>query len=216
MRKVAFVSGAASDDGAAIVRQLVKDGYSVAINDKDEEKAKALAKKDGKNITFLSGNVYTEAGADALFQKFSDSFERLDLLVCNAVDFTPDTFEELSADDLRDGFRNSVIPAMLCIQRTSAIMIEKKIPGRILIASTENAHESDKDQFSMSVEGWALRGMTRATAKQLAKADIKVNAYCVGDVPPEGVAGLVSYLASDWNQDITGQNIMVNDGTYMD
>lgn len=97
------------------------------------------------------------------------------------------------------------------------MMKEHKHGGHIVNMSRDNAFVTDPNKFIPSTTAWAMRGTTRAMAKQLAKPDIKVNACCVGDkAAPEEVANAVLFLADDGNRNMTGQNIMVNHGTYMD
>ncbi len=166
----------------------------------------------------VEGDILNDDGARVIVDQASRKFGSLDVLINNAGDYPMGTtFEDTTADDLRKAFRSNVVAAMCVTKAATAKMKELGIAGHVLNASRDNAFVTEKDAFLPSTTAWAMRGTTRAMAKQVAKADIKVNAYCVGgEATDEEVANVVAYLAGPLNNDITGQNVMINRGRYMD
>lgn len=215
MPKTVLITGALNANGRAIAKRFCEDGFQVVLHDADEKQTEEFAKEIG--AVSVGGDLCTDEGAQKAVDSVVSACGGIDVLINNAGDYPAGTFEETTADDLRNAFHSNVIASLCVSKAVSANMKKRKTGGHILNASRDNAFTTDKNQFVPSVTAWAMRGTTRATAKQLSKADIKVNAYCVGgDVTPEETANVAAFLASDINADITGQNIMVNNGEYMD
>lgn len=215
MAKTVLLTGALGPNGREIAQLFHEQGYQVVIQDADAAGAAALAKALG--VKAVTGDICTDEGAKAVAEAAKEACGSIDILINNAGDYPASTFEDATADDLRKAFRSNVIAAMCTTKAVSAIMKEQKKGGRIVNMSRDNAFVTDPEQFLPSTTAWAMRGTTRAMAKQLAKPDIKVNACCVGgEATPEEVANVVMFLADDGNRNMTGQNIMVNHGAYME
>lgn len=215
MPKTVLITGALGPNGRCIARLFAKEGYNVVLQDEDAAGVEEFAKELG--ATAVAGDICTDEGAQSVVDVAKKAAGTLDILINNAGKYPSGTFDEVTADDLRAAFKSNVIAAMCVTKAVSAVMKEQKTGGHIVNMSRDNAFGTEADKFLPSTTAWAMRGTTRAMAKQLAKPDIKVNACCVGDkATPEEVAGVVMYLADDGNRNTTGQNIMVNHGTYMD
>ncbi len=215
-KRIAVITDALSATGKAISNQLAADGFSLALVAENKAEAEEFAATLNTDTYVVTGNLYTEEGAKAVFDNIENYYGKIDALVNMGEAFSPGTFLEKSADELRSSFKNNVVKMMACAQAMSSLWKKEKQPGQIVNESTDNAFTTESDRFIGSTVSWAIRGTTRAMAKSLAKYDIKVNAFCSGDSTPDEVAGLVSYLVSEKNVNMTGQNIMVNNGTYLD
>lgn len=215
MPKTVLIAGVLGSNGKAIARLFAQKGYQVAVQDEDYAGAKTFAEEIG--ATAIAGDITSDDGATAVAKAAKNDYGTIDILINNAGKYPAGTFDEVTADDLRAAFKSNVIAAMCVTKAVSAIMKEQKTGGHIVNMSRDNAFVTDPERFIPSTTAWAMRGTTRAMAKQLAKPDIKVNACCVGDkATPEEVANAVMFLADDGNRNMTGQNIMVNHGIYMD
>ncbi len=128
-------------------------------------------------------------------------------------------------------------------------MVKQGTKGKIINASSIAGHEGFVPLAAYSASKFAVRGLTQTAAKELAKYQITVNAYCPGIVltpmwdeidrrlgeinhvpvgeslketmkgialdrgeTPADVANLVSFLASDKADYITGQAMIVDGG----
>jgi 3-hydroxy acid dehydrogenase/malonic semialdehyde reductase len=80
----ALITGAAGGMGTAIARALVQDGYRVILADKDDGKARALAKELGPRSTALILDVTDGAKVDRLLDLIPEEFRPIDVLVNNA------------------------------------------------------------------------------------------------------------------------------------
>lgn len=216
MKEVAYITHSETPLSQAILLRLSNEGMDFVVDSSLPDSLKETLQKKGSKILAVSGNLEKEEDVKAIFAKIEQEYGRIDVLVNNSFRAAKKSFEETSYEEFQADFRHCVIETMLVSQEASALMTKKKIHGHIANASSDHAFVVDPKEFDSSVDAWALRGTTRAMAKQLAKADIKVNAFCIGEADPEGVAELVAFLVGDVNVNMTGQNVMVNGGRYMD
>src|ERR1700685_3539548 len=87
----AVVTGGGSGIGAATVRLLARDGFRVAVFDRNGDAAQQVARAAGSNHLARAVDVTDEAAMRAAFAEVDAAFGRLDALVTCAgiVDMTP-------------------------------------------------------------------------------------------------------------------------------
>jgi uncharacterized oxidoreductase len=87
MKKVALVTGGSSGLGYALAELLGKDGYTVVIVARNQERInKAVASLSAMNITVkgMSCDITDEAGLKKVFEQVKAEYEKIDYLVLNA------------------------------------------------------------------------------------------------------------------------------------
>ena len=230
--KKAVVTGGAGGIGAAICRELAKDGYQVFINySNSRDKAERLAEETGE--TAVGFDVTDEAAVRDFFNKEKD----IDLLVNNAGISEIDLFTSIQQEKSRRIMEVNLIGAMNCARAVLPDMIHRKSGCIINISSMwGQCGASCEVDYSASKAG--LIGFTKALAKEVAPSGIRVNCVAPGfimtemnsrfseedlelireDIPlgifgePRHIADAVSFLASERAEYITGQIIAVNGG----
>src|SRR6266404_8061732 len=86
-KRVALVTGANKGIGLETVRQLAKQGITVLLGARDEQRGKDAAAKlqgEGLDVQFLHLDVNEAATHEAARQFIEESFGKLDILVNNA------------------------------------------------------------------------------------------------------------------------------------
>ena len=83
-QKVAIVTGGGKGIGEAIVRQLVCDGFKVAIAELDMESASKLEEELKDNTKAYKVNVADHNGVFKLVEDVVNDFGRLDVMINNA------------------------------------------------------------------------------------------------------------------------------------
>ncbi len=177
--KIALITGGALGMGAAEAALFVKAGAEVVITDIDAEKCEQTAKSIGPNCQFHAQDVTSEAEWSRVIEKIETDFGRLDVLVNNAGIFrvmgteatTLDQWNELVAINQTGTFLGlrAVIP-MMKRQRSGSIINISSIAG------LAGAHRCP----AYAATKWAVRGLTKSTAVELAPFGIRVNSVHPG------------------------------------
>jgi 3-oxoacyl-[acyl-carrier protein] reductase len=237
--KVAVITGAAQGIGLEIARRFVDEGASVVIGDINTEAAeKAAAELSGSgSVIGVRCDVTSEDEVNALIAKAVDTYGHLDVMVNNAGITRDATMRKLSTDDFRLVLDVHVTGAWLGTKAAAAVMREQK-SGSIINMSSMSGKYGNVGQTNYSAAKAGMIGLTKASAKELAYLNIRVNAIQPGlirtamteampqkawdekmaEIPmgragePAEVAKVALFLASDLASYVTGGIVEVNGG----
>ncbi|KAL2748335.1 dehydrogenase/reductase SDR family member 11-like [Vespula maculifrons] len=133
--KVAAVTGASAGIGAAIARQLVTNGMTVAglarRTDKIEELASSLEGAPGK-LHAIECDVTKEESTTAAFSWIEENLGSLDLMINNAGIAKESSLTEGSLEDWRAVFEVNVLGVCLTIREATRLMRKKGEDGLII------------------------------------------------------------------------------------
>jgi 3alpha(or 20beta)-hydroxysteroid dehydrogenase len=238
--KVAIITGAGSalGQGAAEARMFASSGASVVVvADLASSQGEEVAGELGGVGHFAPLDVTDANGWHVLVEDVMRESGRIDILVNNAgiwlakgvLDTSPEEYRKVIEVNQTGVFLGmwAVAPAMRDAMRGSIVNISSNAGLRG--GGMPHAYAASK---------WAVRGMSRAAAWELAPYGVRVNAVCPGVITtpmiqggqevldhlvsispssklgsPEEVARLVTFLASDENGYISGAEIAI-DGAY--
>jgi 3alpha(or 20beta)-hydroxysteroid dehydrogenase len=230
--KVVLISGGARGLGAADARALVNEGASVVVADILDEEGSALADELGANARFVHLDVTRpDQWANALSVAL-EAFGTITGLVNNAGVFSIGPLHETELSEwqrvldvnLTGTFlgMKTVIPSMISAGGGSIINISS-LEG-IMGSAGMNAYVASK---------FAVRGLTKSSALELAALGIRVNSVHPGliwtpmtegipedmvTVPigrggnPEEVASFVVFLSSEESSYATGSEFVMDGG----
>jgi len=235
--KVAAVTGGGSGIGRAVALGLASAGARVVVNDygvrvDGSEPSSAAAQAVVKEIEALGGqavanseSVATMAGGQAIVDTALSRFGGLHILVCCAgilrermiFNMTEEEWDAVVAVHLKGHFT---------VMRPATRHMREKRYGRIITFTSTAGLEGSPGQPNYSAAKEGIVGLTRSTALAMAKYGVTVN--CISPTaetrmterlpddrrgqaaaPPEAVAPVVVFLASDSAAHITGQVIHV-------
>ncbi|KGI02370.1 glucose 1-dehydrogenase [Oenococcus oeni] len=183
--KVAIVTGGGQGIGRGIALRLSKDGYSVIINGRTQEKldkvAEEIKNNNGKVITFV-GDVSSKSVNKQLVKKAESEFGRLDVFVANAGIDWVDTIEGTPADQVDNVININLKSQIWALQTAPKVMRKSGDGGSIVLASSIAGMEGFEMLGIYSATKFATRGLVQAAAKELAVDKIRVNAYNPGIV----------------------------------
>ncbi|HLG33637.1 MAG TPA: SDR family NAD(P)-dependent oxidoreductase [Bacteroidia bacterium] len=236
-KRIALVTGAAKGIGKAITEKLIEENYFVIATDIDADGGKKLLQEFGREkLQFAKANITKEKIVQKLFEKVLMEYERLDVLVNNAGIIRDNVIWKMSLEDFEAVLNINLKGTWLMCREAARIMKEQN-SGRIInIASRAWLGNAGQSNYSASKGG--VIALTRVLALELGKYNVCVNAIAPGliDTPltqklsnevlqklieaqptkkmgkPEDVANMVSFLASEKAQFITGQTIYVDGG----
>jgi len=237
--KVVLISGGARGQGAAEARMLVAEGAKVVIGDLREDEGRRLAAELGKAAAFVRHDVTDEAEW-ARAVAAAEGLGGLNGMVNNAGIYIPRTLLETDAALFEQHTRINQLGCFLGMKAVVGAM-ERSGGGSIVNISSVAGLRGSPGAFAYSATKWALRGMTKAAAIDLAPRRIRVNSVHPGPIDTEmlkvrsaeenhrrvqqvpmkrmgtseEVARLVLYLLSDESSYVTGAEMTIDGGVSL-
>jgi NAD(P)-dependent dehydrogenase (short-subunit alcohol dehydrogenase family) len=183
-RRAALVTGAGSGIGRAIALRLARDGWAVAVNDVERERA-ALVAREVDAAGGLGVAVVADVGdREAARRMVADAVAPLgglDLLVNNAGLCRLGAIAEFPEADWHATFRVNVDGVFFCCQAALPHMLARGRGNIINIASWSG--KAGAPYFGpYCASKFAVIGLTQSLAKEVAAQGIRVNAVCPGIV----------------------------------
>jgi meso-butanediol dehydrogenase / (S,S)-butanediol dehydrogenase / diacetyl reductase len=181
----AVVTGAGRGIGRGIALRLARDGHAIAVNDIDKSTAESVTAEiteAGGTAIAVPTDVTDRAAVFAMVDRAATELGSVDVMVANAGIAQVKTLLEVTPDDLQRIFEVNVFGVVYCLQAAADRMIAQGTGGKIINAASIAAHSGFDFLGHYSATKFAVRALTQAGAKELAKHGITVNAYCPGIV----------------------------------
>ena len=242
--EVAIVTGGANGIGRASASLFASRGARVVIADVDEARAREVA----ESIASAGGEAIVEpvdlsslAGLEALAERTSERFGRIDILANVAAIYPPASFMKTSADAWERIIGIDLKAVYFLTQAVARRMIEQN-QGAIVNVASGAAFRPVPGMSVYSAAKGGLVAMTRTIAHELARHHIRVNIVAPGHtasetvraqrsqqqldalaegllpgrwMEPEEVAEAIVFLASRAASGMSGAVIHVNGGDFM-
>lgn len=239
--QVALVTGASRGIGKSIALELARQGAKVVGTATSEAGAQAitayLAEFGGKGVVL---NVTDAAQCGAIVDDVQKSFGSLSILVNNAG-ITQDNLAMRMKDEEWDSVIATNLTAVGRLSRLVLRGMMKARHGRIINITSVVGASGNPGQMNYAAAKAGVAGMTRALAREIGSRNITVNcvapgfidtdmtkalgdeqhAALLGQIPlgrlgqPEDIAHAVAFLAGPTAAYITGTELHVNGGMYM-
>ena len=183
------VTGAGGGIGKGIAARFAAEGARVVLADRSDAVHEAAEELGGVGV---QADITDPADVTRLF----DTAERVDVLVNNAGIITISKLEELTLDDWERVLRVNTTGVFLCCQAAAARMRAQGGGGRMLNAASGQARQGFIFTPHYAASKFGVVGLTQSLAKELAKDQITVNAYCPGIVGSD----MWSYNDREWGR----------------
>ena len=196
--KVALVSGGARGMGQSHCRVFAAEGAKVMVADILDDEGRVVAADIGPNAVYQHLDVTSEDDWAAAIDAVMDTFGRLDVLVNNAGIAEPSPLADLTLDSYRRVTEVNQTGVFLGMRAAVRPMSESG-GGSIINISSIDGQVGMDNLTSYIASKWAVRGMTKTAAMELAPLGIRVNSIHPGfilthmgstdEVTPEEVHG---------------------------
>ncbi len=238
--RTAIVTGSTRGIGRAIADALAGAGARVAVVGRDQAKATEAAAAVAPTAKGFAADVGDPASIAALVESVEQAFGHVDILVNNAGLTRDNILFRIKDDDWDTVIDANLRGAFLAIRAASRGMIKRRW-GRIINIASIVGITGNKGQANYAASKAGLIGLTKSVAKELGSRNVLVNAVAPGfietdmtaamtpearaalsgQIPlerlgsPRDIAGVVTFLASDYASYITGQTFVVDGGMVM-
>ena len=179
--KVALISGGARGMGNAEARLFAREGARVVIGDVAAADGAALAADIGDAARFVNLDVTAYDQWESAVAETVAVFGRLDILVNNAGIVIPSPMRDLSLEDYQKVIDVNQTGVFLGMKAATPAM-ERSGAGSIINISSIDGMIGMDLVFSYVASKFAVRGMTRVAALELAPIGIRVNSVHPGFV----------------------------------
>jgi acetoacetyl-CoA reductase len=245
-QQVALVTGGIGGLGTEICRHLARSGKTVIVADLPARSERVDAffaeiAEHADSIHFEPLDVADHAGCTASLARISESHGPISILV-NAAGITRDTsLRKMSAQQWNDVITVNLDGVFNTCRAIVDGMTERGF-GRIVNISSVNGQTGQFGQTNYSAAKAGMHGFTMALAREVARKGVTVNSvspgYCetalvmavpeavrnqiIANIPvgrlgqPAEIARVVDFLCAEDSGFITGANIPVNGGYFMD
>ncbi|CAM4039318.1 3-oxoacyl-[acyl-carrier-protein] reductase [Lederbergia lenta] len=242
--KSALVTGASRGIGREIALALAKEGANVLVNySGSEAKANEVVQEItamGRQAIAFQCNVADSENVKEMVKETINQFGSLDILVNNAGITRDNLLMRMKEDEWDDVINTNLKGVFLCTKAVSRQMMKQRA-GRIINIASIVGVIGNPGQSNYVAAKAGVIGLTKTAAKELATRGITVNAVAPGfittdmtdnldeevkttmlkQIPlgkfgdPKDIARVVSFLASEDGNYITGQTIHVDGGMFM-
>ncbi|MCU1415208.1 MAG: 3-oxoacyl-ACP reductase [Microbacteriaceae bacterium] len=238
--RTAVITGAAQGLGYSIAEAFAAAGAKLVLGDLDEKAVQAAAERlgIGDRAIGVRCNVTDADDVAALVQSAIDGFGSLDVMVNNAGITRDATMRKMPEDDFDLVIQVHLKGTWLGTRAAADAMRTQGHGGSIINMSSISGKVGNPGQTNYSAAKAGIVGLTKAAAKEVGFAGIRVNAMQPGiietpmtaalseeirasrlaDVPlgrfgqPAEVAQVALFLASDMSSYLTGITIEIAGG----
>ena len=177
--KVAIITGAASGQGAAEARLFAAEGAKVVVADRNAEGGEAVAAGIGKSARFIPLDVADEASWSALVKETLAAFGKIDILINNAGVYKPVSFQETDSALMDFHFQVNVFGVFFGMKAVHSAMLANG-GGAIVNTSSGAGARGYPGMLAYAASKWAVRGLSKCAAVDLAPSGIRVNVLLPG------------------------------------
>ena len=232
--KVAMITGGARGQGAAEAELFATEGATVYVADVLDDVGEETAERLGDSVTFLHHDVTSEDDWAGAVGGILDEHARLDVLVNNAGIFRLAGLLDTTLDDWNQMIAINQTGVFLGLKAAGGPMRDRGA-GSIVNISSVAGLQGVAVAHAYGATKWAVRGMTKSAALELAADGVRVNSVHPGIIEtpmlaefggalprvreglPMGrtaqaseVASLVLFLASDESSYCSGHEFVID------
>ncbi|WP_329194439.1 MULTISPECIES: SDR family NAD(P)-dependent oxidoreductase [unclassified Streptomyces] len=194
--KVVVITGAARGQGAAEARMCAEAGARVVVTDVREDEGRAVAKELGEQGLYVRHDVADPAGWATVVHEAVTAFGTVSALVNNAALWRTAHVEQQDPAGFEELLRVNLLGPFLGIQAV-APLLRAAGGGSIVNVSSTAGLVGIPGHAAYGSTKFALRGLTRSAALDLAGDGIRVNSVHPGAVDTPMVARAVE--GRDWS-----------------
>ena len=234
--KNALVVGVGPGLGSATAYMLLKDGANVVISARTEQKLKQIVKTLSKygHVDYVVGDASTQAGAESIVEQAAKKLKRIDALILTVGNYVSTSLGNVKEADIDKLLGANVKAPIFLVNSAKKYMSWGS--SVVLVSSIFGIYRGAKSSYAYSAAKAAVARLAESLAAELVAEGIRVNAVAplsmrfdfkperdwrrerkIGDAdcPPEDVASVIRWLASDDAEWVDGVVVPVDGGARL-
>ena len=238
--KIALVTGGTQGIGRAICLKLASLGATVIVNGvHNEQKAQEVSLECGSGSYYMADISDFEA-TKKMINDVVKQYDKIDILVCNAGLTKDNLALRMKEEDFDKVIDVNLKGTWNCMKHACKPMIKNR-QGKIVTIASVVGVMGNAGQTNYAASKGGIIAMTKSFARELAGANVNVNAIAPGFVQtnmtdvlddkikeqiqtqiplkrmakPEEIADVVAFLCCDEAKYMTGQTLCVDGGMIM-
>jgi short-subunit dehydrogenase len=183
---VAFITGASSGIGAALARELAREGADLVLAARRLDRLQTVAaeiERSGRACLVIACDVTVDGDLERAAAQARDRFGHLDVVVANAGFGVVGPLASLTLADYRRQLETNVFGVLRTIYATLPDL--EKSRGRLVILGSVSGWIATPGSSPYSMSKFAVRGLAEAVGHELAPAGIAVTLISPGFVASE-------------------------------
>ncbi len=197
--QVALISGGTSGIGFATAELLLKEGWCVVINGRNEkegQKAKLKLRRISAKVKFAQGDVSKVSDCQRIVQHTVESFGGISALVTAAGYYEEELLSEVTEAAFDKMFGTNVKGTVFLCQ--AALPFIQRSKGSIVTVSSDAGLQGNVACSVYGASKGAVVSFTKSLSLEMAPHGVRVNCVCPGDVD----TSLVDKQIAQSNQNI--------------
>jgi 3alpha(or 20beta)-hydroxysteroid dehydrogenase len=216
--RTAIVTGGGGGIGRAVSLALARAGAQLMVVDLNREAAQAtaeLVQAAGGQARVAVADVSRSGDVAAYVAEAVSAWGQIDIFINNAawqgpvlplVDYPEDDFDRVMAINVRGVF--------LGMRHVLPVMLERR-SGAVINTGSLGSYVGTRSLAPYTASKHAVLGLTRATALEVARKGIRINAVCPGPVDTELLRAIEAEQAPGGTEQLRQQRTAsIPDGRY--
>ena len=230
------IAGLGLEVGVAVARHFFDAGHNVVVGDGDERRIRKAREDLPEKIEVVQAPVSEFTGLHNCFARAETMFGGLDHLILIPRILPTDKLADLSLDQFREDAGKGLLSLVMAIQSFARHVesleqdVEARAPVTVILSLASRM--SQPGQFTATVLQGAAETIVRASALELAKSNIRVNAIAAlrpraekaegatlslrtpmgRTASADEIAAATRFLAEDDAAIITGETLVMDGG----
>ncbi|MDD4588111.1 MAG: 3-oxoacyl-ACP reductase FabG [Heliobacteriaceae bacterium] len=196
--KVVIITGAAQGLGQATAFRFAEEGAKVVIADMaDATGTLKTVKEKGVEAIALPVDVTKPDSVQAMVDKAIETFGRIDVLINNAGINNDNVLRKMTHDQFNKVINVNLIGVFNCTKAVIPQMLAQG-SGVVLSASSVVGLYGNAGVANYAASKWAVIGMTKSWAKEMAKKGLRFNCVAPGFCNTEMVAKMPEKVVKEF------------------
>jgi NAD(P)-dependent dehydrogenase (short-subunit alcohol dehydrogenase family) len=193
--KTALVTGSTAGIGLAIAEELAREGASVVVTGRGQDKVGAALRspglgREGARVKGVVADLTTPEGAAALVGQVPE----VDVLVNNPGIYEPRPFAEITDEDWLRLFNVNVMSGVRLSRHYFPRMLARGW-GRVIFVASESAVQTPPEMIHYGMTKSSQLALARGLAELTKGTAVTVNAVLPGPTRSEGIVEFLRKLA---------------------